>query len=286
MLMVLESLLNPFKAEKHPKEMFFVGLIYASIAVFLSIWIFKDYSSLVMVFLTVTAAVPIMYRTMKLEEKKDMTLNHDEFFLLRDHWPALQFFVYMFMGFVIAFTLWYIFLPPNMVSLVFSVQTRTIEAINAQITGNAINLAGIFAQIFFNNVKVLLFSVFFAFFYGAGAIFILTWNASVISAAVGNFIRTNLALSAQSVGLTKVWNYFHIFALGLLRYFIHGIPEILAYFMGGLAGGIISVAVIKHHLSTEKSKKVLLDAIDLVVLAIFVLFIAGLIEVFITPLLF
>ncbi len=286
MSMVLESLMNPFKAERHPKEMFFVGLIYASIGVFLSIWIFKDYSSLVMVFLTVTAAVPIMYRTMKIEEKKDMQLNVEEFFLLKEHWPALSFFVYMFMGFVIAFSLWYIFLPPSLVSVVFNVQTRTIEAINAQITGNFISASNIFMQIFFNNVKVLLFSVFFAFFYGAGAIFILTWNASVISAAIGNFIRTNIALTAEAAGLTRVWNYFHIFALGLLRYFVHGIPEILAYFMGGLAGGIISVAVIKHHLSTEKSKKVLLDSIDLIVLAIFVLFIAALIEVFITPLLF
>ncbi len=284
--MVLESLMSPFKAEKHPKEMFFVGLIYASVAVFLSLWIFKDYSSLVMVFLTVGAATPIMYRTMKIEEKKDMEEKREEFFLLREHWHALSFFIYMFIGIVIAFTLWYIFLPASTTNLVFSVQTRTIEAINAQITGNAISLANTFVQIFLNNIKVLLFSVFFAFFYGAGAIFILTWNASVISAAVGNFIRTNLALSAKSVGLIKVWDYFHIFSLGLLRYFIHGIPEILAYFMGGLAGGIISVAVIKHHLSTEKSKKVLLDSIDLVVLAIFVLFIAALVEVFITPLLF
>ncbi len=284
--MVLESLLSPFKAEKHPKEMFIVGLIYASIAVFLSIWIFKDYASLVMVFLTVGAATPMMYRTMKIEEKRDLTSNQEQFFLIKDHWPALSFFTYMFIGFVVAFTLWYIFLPPSMVNLVFNVQTRTIEAINAQITGNVISLANTFVQIFLNNVKVLLFSVFFAFFYGAGAIFILTWNASVISAAVGNFIRTNLALTAKSAGLMQVWNYFHIFALGLLRYFIHGIPEILAYFMGGLAGGIISVAVIKHHLSTEKSKKVLLDSIDLIVLAIFILFIAALIEVFITPLLF
>ena len=133
---------------------------------------------------------------------------------------------------------------------------------------------------------MLLFSLFFAFFYGAGAIFILTWNASVISAAIGNFIRTNIALAAKTTGLMTAWNYFHIFALGLMRYFIHGIPEILAYFMGGLAGGIISVAVIRHHLSTEKSKKILLDSMDLIVLAIFVLFIAALIEVFITPLLF
>ena len=132
--MVLESLMNPFKAERHPKEMFFVGLIYASVAVFLSIWIFKDYSSLVMVFLTVTAAVPIMYKTMKYEEKKDFKSDEEEAFLLREHWHALSFFVYMFSGFVIAFTIWYIFLPANMVSIVFNVQTMTIEAINSQIT--------------------------------------------------------------------------------------------------------------------------------------------------------
>jgi len=283
--MVLESLINPFKAEKTPREMFFIGLIYASIAIFLSIWIFKEYSSLVMVFLTVFVSVPIMYKTMRFEELK-VTQLEGEALLLKEHSKAIRFFVYLFMGFVIAFSIWYIFLPPALVETVFSVQTQTIQAINAQISGSATSIAHTFSQIFLNNVKVLLFSIFFAFFYGAGAIFILTWNASVISAAIGNFIRTNLAFSAQAIGLAKVWTYFHVFSLGLLRYFLHGIPEIAAYFMGGLAGGIISVAVIRHDFLNDNFKKIVFDSLDLIVLAIFTLFIAALIEVFITPLLF
>ena len=89
--MVLESLVNPIKAERQPYEMFFIGLLYASIAIFLSIWIFKEYSSLVMVFLTVFAAVPLMYNTLKLEEKKDIEISGERK-LLREHGKALKFF--------------------------------------------------------------------------------------------------------------------------------------------------------------------------------------------------
>ena len=68
--MVLESLISPKKAEGKPLELFFIGLIYSSVAMFLSLWIFKDQASLVMVFLTVLAAIPLTYNTMKYEEKK------------------------------------------------------------------------------------------------------------------------------------------------------------------------------------------------------------------------
>ncbi len=283
--MVLESIRNPKKAERHPKEMFFIGLLYATIAVFLSIWIFKEYSSLVMVFLTVTVTVPLMYKTMRYEEKKDVKIQK-ETYLLKEHGRAISFFVFMFVGFIIAYVLWYVFLPPNLVDIVFSVQTQTIESINAQISGNAATLTNTFVQIFLNNFKVLMFAIFFSFLYGAGAIFILTWNASVIAAAIGNFIRSNIAYSANAFGLTAVWNYFHVFSLALLRYFTHGIPEIAAYFIGGLAGGIISVAIIRKHFLDDRFKKIMMDALDLIVLAIFFLFIAALIEVFITPLMF
>ena len=105
------------------------------------------------------------------------------------------------------------------------------------VTGSAVGLSDIslFTLIFFSNLKVLVFCILFAVLYGVGAIFILTWNASVIGTAIGNFIRLRLAESS---------NYFYVASLGLLRYMIHGIPEILAYFIAGLAGGIISMA--KH----------------------------------------
>ncbi len=276
--MVVESLVNPFKAERTPWEMFFVGMFYSSIAVLLSLWIFKPHASLVMVFLTVTACVPIMYGTMKLEEEKDMEIK-DEQILMKEHGKALSVFIFLFLGITISFTLWYIFLPADLTYTLFSIQTKTISDINTQITGQGINSFPLFSKIFLNNVKVLMFCLIFAFVYGFGAIFILTWNASVIGTAIGNFVRTNISTPNFA-------HYFQITSLGILRYMLHGIPEILAYFIGGLSAGIISVAIIKHDFRSKKFQHVLLDSTDLLLLSLALLLISALIETFITPVLF
>lgn len=276
--MVIESLVNPFKAERTPWEMFFVGMFYSSVAVLLSLWIFKPHASLVMVFLTVTACVPIMYGTMKLEEKKDMEID-DEKILIKEHGKALSFFIFLFLGITISFTLWYIFLPADLTHTLFSIQTKTISDINTQITGQGINAFPLFSKIFLNNVKVLMFCLIFAFVYGFGAIFILTWNASVIGTAIGNFVRSNI--STPNLAL-----YFQVTSLGILRYMLHGIPEILAYFVGGLSAGIISIAIIRHDFRSKKFQHVLLDSTDLLLLSLALLLIAALIETFVTPVLF
>jgi len=277
--MVIESLVNPFKAEKNPWEMFFIGLFYSSVAILLSLWIFKPHASLVAVFLTVTACVPIMYSTMRVEEKKDLEID-DEKILIKEHGKALSFFIFLFLGITISFTLWYIFLPADLTYSLFSVQTKTISDINTQITGQGINQYTLFSKIFLNNIKVLIFCIIFAFIYGFGAIFILTWNASVIGTAIGNFVRSNLSTSASFA------NYFEITSLGILRYMVHGIPEILAYFIAGLSAGIISIAIINHDFRSKKFQHVLLDSTDLLLLSLAVLLIAALIEAFVTPILF
>jgi len=283
--MVLETIINPITAERKPWEMFFIGLVYSSIAILLSFWIFHEYTSMVMVFLTTMACVPLLYNTIKLEEKKDMVIN-EERTLLREHSKVISFLLFLFFGFAVSFAMWYTFLPADLAQNAFSVQTQTITNINSGVTGMAFQNFGIFTKIFFNNIKVLIFCILFAFIYGAGAIFILTWNASVIGAAIGNFIRTGISAEASILGLTGTAKYFHIFSLGLLRYSVHGIPEIGAYFIGGLAGSIISIAVIKHDIGTKKYENILLDSSDLVIIAIVVLFLAALLEVYVTPLLF
>ncbi|MBI2110681.1 stage II sporulation protein M [Candidatus Woesearchaeota archaeon] len=280
--MVLESLMSPLKAEHKPLRMFWIGVLYATVAIFLSVWIFKAYSSLVMVFLTTTAAVPLMYRTMKQQEKRDMEIPKEKN-LLKEHGRVIEFLMFLFLGFLVAYSFWYIVLPSSLVQTMFQSQIQTIESINSRIISGSVAQSTILAQIFLNNVKVLMFSIFFAFFYGAGAIFILTWNASVISAAVGTFIKNRIAEIATNA---TVFNYFHMFSLGLLRYMIHGIPEIGAYFVGGLAGGIISAAMINHDLETEKFRNIMLDALDLILIAIALLVIGSLLEVYITPLFF
>lgn len=296
--MVLESIINPANAENRPKILVFIGFVYVSLAMFLSYMIFEEYSSLFMVFLATIASIPLIYRIIKLEEEKDLT-DVSEVFLLKEHWKALSAFMYLFLGAVLSFVFWYSVLPSSTISTLFESQTSTILSINGRyaldennpeitgkvITGEATSF-GIFSKIFFNNIKVLLFCILFSFLYGAGAIFILLWNASVIGAAIGMFIRNSLSEIFLITGNLTVADYFSVVSIGLTKYIIHGFPEILAYFVGALAGGIISIAVVNHDFSTRKFEHILVDAADLLMLSIFLIFLAALLEVYVTPLIF
>jgi len=282
--MVLESLFNPFKPVRKSWHLLILGFFYGSIALFLSLWIFEEYASLVMVFLSVMAALPLFYSTLKAEEQKDLVLTKESA-LLKEHGKAVMFFIMLFLGMTVAFSFWYVSLPSELTNNVFRVQTQTIASLNQQVTGSVAKV-NLLNKIFLNNVKVLIFCILFSFIYGSGAIFILTWNASVIGAAAGNFVKTHLAQYANAAGFTKVAGYFHASGLGVLRYAIHGIPEIAAYFVAGLAGGILSVAVIKHDFGTKKFERILLDSSDLILIGVFILFVAAILEVFVTPVFF
>jgi uncharacterized membrane protein SpoIIM required for sporulation len=285
---MFEMLINPRKAERRPWELFFVGIFYASLSILLVNWIFArdavlaKYSGILVVTFTVMFSMPFIYYTIRFEEKK-ITLGTGSFKLLKEHRKALYAFMWLFLGFVVALSFWYIILAS---AQSFRAQIETYCLINrpgnfneciAQYgledssfsTGFATNKERLFL-IFTNNVYVLLFTLIFSLIFGAGVIFILAWNASVIAAAVGIFSNSSLSN----------------LPIALLRFMIHGIPEILAYFVVALAGGLVSVAIIKHETGTEKFWEVLHDSLNLIILAVIVLFLAALIEVFITPALF
>ena len=80
--MVLESLVTPFKAEKSPWNLFVLGGVYTSIALFISLQIFNTMAGLIAVFLTVMACIPLMYGLIKFEEQKDLS-EQKELFLLK-----------------------------------------------------------------------------------------------------------------------------------------------------------------------------------------------------------
>lgn len=284
--MVLESLITPVNAEKRPAQMIVLGFAYSTIGIFLSLWVFKAESSLIMVFLATMAAIPLIYNTINLEEEKDLE-GMEESWLLKEHGKALEAFIFLFIGMTVAFALWYVVMSPATISILFKSQASTIKSINPNVTGFAASESfSNFTRIFLNNVRVLIFCILFSFLYGSGAIFILVWNGSVIGAAIGNFIRSNLAEAASKLGLDKAGHYFGIISFGLFRYAIHGIPEILAYFVAGLAGGIISIAVIRHDFGTQKFEHILLDSADLLLLSLVILFLAGVLEVWVTPVIF
>jgi uncharacterized membrane protein SpoIIM required for sporulation len=285
---MLEMLLSPRKAERRPWEMFFVGLFYASLSILLVGWFFSNdavlskYSGILIVTFCVMFTTPFIYYAIRNEEEKETNYS-GAFKMLREHSRTLFAFMWLFLGILVAFAFWYMVLSS---SQSFRAQIETYCMINrpsnfndcvSQYSPGAKSIGTGFVSstdkifmIFANNVYVLLFTIVFSLVFGAGAIFVLAWNASVIAAAIGIYTKSNLAS----------------LPLGLGRYMIHGIPEIAAYFIAALAGGIVSMAIVRHDVRGQKFWDILQDSLNLIILAVVILFVAALIEVFITPMLF
>lgn len=287
---MLELILNPKRAEKRPWHMFLIGIIYGSLSMLIAYGFFsKDYVNSqylgwIVVLFSVMFTIPFLYHLLRNEERKDEEYEQEST-ILREHGHALYALLWLFLGFVIAFSFWHIVLPDG--TMLLKAQIEMFCSINQpenfefciqqygikgaeRITGLSSSNLTRLALIFSNNVKVLMVTILFSLIFGAGAIFILSWNASVIAAAIGIFTRLN------ALGIPR----------GILRYMVHGIVEIAAYFVGALAGGILSIAIVKGEYRTEKFWKIMQDFLVLILSAILILIIAGIIEVFITPYLF
>jgi uncharacterized membrane protein SpoIIM required for sporulation len=263
-------LFNPKKAERHPIEMMLVGVFYASLSILFGIWVFPGQASLVMVFLTVLSCLYIVQGTLRAEESKERDYKTEEW-ILKEHWRLLSFLLFLFIGFVFAFAFWAFILPSEKVSVIFGVQDDVVEGIRNMVATGNVTSQGAFFVILKNNLKVLFISLIFAFFYGAGAIFVLAWNASVMGLVIGTLARETFGFVALPIAF--------------LKYFVHGIPEMLAYLTIALSGGIVYVAVVRGDFLKEGRWKTLVrDSIILIILSAALIILSAFIEVYVSPL--
>ena len=224
---------------------------------------------------------PFMYYIIKKEEKEDEEVE-GVFSVWQTHKDAIYAFMWLFFGFIVAFSFWNIVLQDaNLLN--FQVQTYCqinspgdVATCVAKYSSGSTGLVGAstnglrFLSIIENNVYVMIFTLIFSLIFGAGAIFILVWNASVISAAIGIFAKYRI---------TDI-------PLGIARYAIHGLPEITAYFITALAGGIFGVGLIRHGFRDEKFLKIVENVIILIFIALLILIVAAILEVYVTPAIF
>ena len=282
---MLESMFNPRRLEKGPWKMFFIGILYASLSLILVKWFFSadavlsQYSGLIVVTFCVMFAIPFMYFIIREEEAEDEEV-FGLFSVWKIHKDAIYAFLWLFFGFIVAFAFWYMILQD---STLFNAQLETYCAINSpgsidacvsqydfsKPTGAATRELR-FMSIIENNVYVMIFTLIFSLIFGAGAIFVLAWNASVISAAISIFAGQNIA----------------DIPLGITRYMIHGFPEIAAYFITALAGGIFGVGVIRNGIKSPRFVHVVENTAILLFVALVILILAAAIEVYLTPMLF
>lgn len=271
--MVFEVLVDPRKVTGKPWEMFFIGAVYAFIGFVLGFWVFRSQVSLIMVAFTAIISVPFVHSA--IDSEQTQTKNRKDLSLFQKHGKLMQMFVFLFIGFVFTFLLIFLIVPEHVQLSTFSTQLTSINEIQAKVSGSFTSFAHSFGMIVVNNIRVLLFCTLFSFFYGAGAIFILSWNASVMGTAIGGTMQKGFS--------TAIGSTFTVISGSLVGYFAHGLPEVIAYFVGGLAGGIISVSLMRDGLSSESFKNTSNDALNMLAFAVIILVLAGLIEIFVSP---
>ncbi|MBL7206593.1 MAG: stage II sporulation protein M [Candidatus Aenigmarchaeota archaeon] len=264
---MIESFVNIKEIHKKPYYMFIWAVILGSISVFISNTISYQIEGPVSInlsgFFTILFIVfPSAYFITRLihhEEviEENYIEKHSKKSMWKRHEKYLLAFLFFFLGLTITFAFWSSVLPSDF----FQMQVLKINQIQGKATDVNASFNS-FGNIFMNNIQVMLFSFIFSFIFGAGAVFIIVWNASILGVYVGMISKS-------------IWEI----PLVSMSFLPHGIPEISAYLCAGLAGSLISVAIIRRN-KMEVVKGVALDALKLFGLAILLIFIAAVIEVY------
>ena len=269
---MLESLVSYREIEAHPWLMFLWALLICSVGVLFSIQLSYEIQlgsasiNLTGIFSVVFTLLPSVYfltffiKKQELMDEKDIERHYQKGFWSR-HDRDIIIFLFYFFGLTISYAVWAFILPPG----TFQVQTMKIQEIRS-LAGNMLvgsvggNEFASFIQVLLNNIQVLVFSFIFSLLFGAGAVFIVVWNASILGVYIGRLSQ----------------ELYHIPGV-TLNFLPHGIPEIGGYLLAGISGGVISAAVIRGH-KKEIVIGITFDALKLMALALAFVFLGALIE--------
>ncbi|MBI4043722.1 MAG: stage II sporulation protein M [Candidatus Diapherotrites archaeon] len=303
--MVLEEVLAPTTARKRPFLVFVLSFLFTVIAMWVSYFIFPHSASILTITFIVFATALLIHNIITLEETEEVTRPGSAGTFLERHFDLIKIYGWFFLGVTIAYSLWYVILPASNPTVcipgtevcmafptresIFEEQDRQLDAIGRLrqnlASGKFIEMLAsneYWKTVFFlfsNNATVLLLAILFSFLYGFGVLFLISWNASIIGTVIGKTAAGVLPVYGSGlIGSTLA--YLHGLWQGL-GFIPHGVPEIISYFIGAIAGGIISAAVSKKQYQTKEFEIIAKDAFVLIVIAVVTLWIAAMIEAYI-----
>jgi uncharacterized membrane protein SpoIIM required for sporulation len=271
--MVLEYILS-FK--ENPKHLFISGFLYSTIAILLASAIFPRAPSMVVVTFMTLPSIYIFtkyFKELSLEELH----SKSSWDIFRMNFKLAENYIYLFLGMSLGITVWFSVLPHEMLTNIFSEQIWNLEQLGRAtnlVTGAATS-GDILSQIMFNNIRLVTLCCIMSFVFGAGSLFILSWNASIIGVAIGSIVYRFRTAGTE-------FAFFSGVAMGISYFTLHLIPEVLAYFYGAIAGAFISTAMMRYKPFSEQSNKLLKIAAGLFLVAIGFIVIGAFIEVFIS----
>jgi hypothetical protein len=281
--MVLESLIGEKNIRKNPFFIFIITVIVTLGSIFFAHQLFPKESSVLSVAFVTIALVPIIHNILAKEEYEEVLARKSSTSFLSRHYKVILLYVWIFIGVIFAFSLAYVVTPQEMKADVFNQQinaycaiTGSCDPLPASITGqfsgafnacqnpNTRNVFSCSVYIFENNFSVLIFIILLSVLYGAGAIFIIVWNASILGLFFGEMILTGGVMKGLSLAQGMI--------IG------HGPPELLSYVFGALAGAILSSMISKGQLLKHEFSIISKDLIFLLVLAFISVFFGAFVE--------
>ena len=263
--MVFEQLFR-VKWIKKKEGAFFIALLYSFIGLISAWLIFPANIGISSVAFISILMIPSLNKLLSLEENIEIREKKFSLMLLfKDHKDVFKVYAFLFFGVFITFAL---------IALIFDNRT-ILDNFKPQLTttgmaGNASANAG-FLSLIYNNLLVFIVSFILSIAYGAGAIFFITWNASVWGVVFGFFARQSASFMNQ--------NPFLHFINFILPFLPHTVTESLAYISAAIVGGVVSKAVLREKIFSKKFNHIITDSLLLFVLGLTLVIIAAFIEV-------
>ncbi len=273
---MIESLLNPKIVIKRPYKSMIAGIVFSLVAGIISLYIQEPGpgSGFLFVSFISIAAAPFFVNVLRIEEEEEKEEKGNFF---TRHLDIMIIYAWLFLGIVIGSSIFYILLPEGTASSLFNEQVKDLTA-KGVLSGAAVHNAS-FEFIFVNNLYVLLIAFVTSFMLGAGAIFLVSWNASVLGVLTGKIARNPEAFGLPGLGV--LWgNYLLALPWLIVTILPHGILEFGAYFLGAVAGGILSAAIVRESVKgLVKYKRIILDSLGYLGISVLMLLAGAIVEV-------
>jgi len=281
---MIESIIRPSSVQRKPWEAFIAGFLFTIVAAVLTMQIRGDGAGAGMLLVA-------FINLFRIEE------THRKGNLFQRHMKIIEIFGFFFLAVILATSLIYVILPASTSAIMFEDQSDQLMAMgsitgNFGATGHAVQIGspdeiseGIsFGFIAGNNLKVLVLAFIFSFIFGAGAVWLIAWNASVLGVFIGKIAENPTAFgSVLVVKGNIVANYIIALPLTLVRLFPHGIFEFGGFFFGAIAGGILSMTLIQERHKKHKALPAMKDSFYFLLIAVGLIIIGAIIEVTFQP---
>ncbi len=281
--MVLEHIFPEDWLEHKGRYAFLLGVVYSIIALLISSILFPGDPALVAVAFTAMLLLPEMYKIFSIEERQEAVEKKVGLrSLWRDDIEVVRIYIFLFLGILLVYSVGTMLLP--------SVQTNSLFREQLEIrfgqgfSGNAI--AGqavaststsfsttLFFDLLQNNFMVLVACFILALLTGDGAIFLITWNASVWGAIFG--------ITAKNAALFAGKNPLVLFGVIMLVVFPHMILEAISYFLAAISGSVISKDVLLEEFASERFLEVFGFNLYLLLFGLLFLVLGAVVETFV-----